>query len=163
MKMLDKAIAQHVTADETVVIVLRGYSIADSPRYGLLLSLYFVWLFLMTWWFRFGTVGMVIFGIGLVGLMTYTVRSFIIWYLDVMILTTQRLIDIVRTGLFAKRVQIVPWLEVQAVSYAQEGMMATLFHYGTITITTKHGDTVTVQHVYQPQQIREMMAHYVTH
>lgn len=162
-KLLDKTIAQHVTANETVVAVLRGYSIADSPRYGLLLFVYFGWLFLMTWWFTFGVVGITIFTVGLVSLVGYTVRSFIIWNLDVMILTTQRLIDIARTGLFAKQVQIVLWPEVQAVSYAQTGMMATVFHYGTITVTTNRGAIITVQHIYQPQIIRELMAQYVAH
>lgn len=162
MGKLDKIIAQHVAEDEAVVTVLRGYSIADSPRYVLLLGVYFGWLFLMPWWFRLGLVGVLVFTGGLCCIVAYTIRRFIIWYLDVMILTTQRLIDVARTGLFAKEVRIIPWLEVHTISYAQEGMMATLFHYGTITVTTNRGSNITVQHVYNPQQIRELMADYVT-
>ncbi|MFA5995712.1 MAG: PH domain-containing protein [Patescibacteria group bacterium] len=161
MFQLDKLIKAYVKEEEKLVAVIRECIIANILLYAILIGSYFLWLFLMAWLFKFGQFGVIIFLLGLFVLLIFTIRHFIIWYFDVMILTDQRFIDIQRTGVFTKHVQIITWSMVQQVSYAQTGILAILGHYGNIIITLKSGQVITMQHVVKPQLIREMLASYV--
>lgn len=58
------------------------------------------------------------------------------YYLDVWIITSQRIINIDQITLFSREVSEIPMNRVQDVTIDVKGVMATLFKFGTIRIQT---------------------------
>lgn len=58
------------------------------------------------------------------------------YYLDVWIITNERLVNIEQRGLFSRSVAELRYYRVQDVKSEVNGFLATLFNYGTITVET---------------------------
>jgi hypothetical protein len=69
----------------------------------------------------------------IVGLMLY---GFVDYYLDVYIVTDERIVDITQSGFFKRSISELHLHEVQDVSARVEGFFATMVHYGQIEIQT---------------------------
>lgn len=61
---------------------------------------------------------------------------FVDFYLDMWIITNDRLVDIEQTGLFARTVAEVDLYQIQDVSSDIRGFFPTLFNYGTLSLQT---------------------------
>ncbi len=61
---------------------------------------------------------------------------FIDYYLDVWIVTTERIVDIEQKGLFRREVAGLTLTKIQDVSMTQTGIIPTFFNYGDVTIQT---------------------------
>lgn len=62
--------------------------------------------------------------------------GFVDYYLDVYILTDERIVDIKQTGFFKREISELHLREVQDVSAQVKGFFPTMFHYGNIFIQT---------------------------
>lgn len=69
----------------------------------------------------------------ILGLLLY---GFVDYYLDVYILTDERIVDIQQVGFFRREIAELHLREVQDVSAQVKGFFPTLFHYGDILIQT---------------------------
>lgn len=69
----------------------------------------------------------------ILGLLLY---GFIDYYLDVYIITDERIVDIRQLGLFKREIAELHLREVQDVSAKVDGFFPTLFHYGDVHIQT---------------------------
>lgn len=58
------------------------------------------------------------------------------WYLDVWILTEERIVDIKQAGLFARDVSELELNRVQDVTVQARGVFSTVFNYGNVQIQT---------------------------
>jgi uncharacterized membrane protein YdbT with pleckstrin-like domain len=67
------------------------------------------------------------------GLMLY---GFVDYYLDVYIVTDERIVDITQSGFFKRSISELHLHQVQDVSARVEGFFATMMHYGQIEIQT---------------------------
>ncbi len=63
-------------------------------------------------------------------------HSFIDFYLDVWIVTNDRIVDIEQQGMFARTISELKLYQVQDVTSEIKGVFATAFHYGTIYVQT---------------------------
>ncbi|OGZ98823.1 MAG: hypothetical protein A3C07_00620 [Candidatus Sungbacteria bacterium RIFCSPHIGHO2_02_FULL_47_11] len=64
---------------------------------------------------------------------------FLMWmdyYLDMWVITNERLIDIEQRGLFNREVSEIPLNRIQDVTIQETGIIETLLHFGTIKIQT---------------------------
>jgi len=84
--------------------------------------------------------------------------GFLIWvdyYLDVWIVTSQRVINIEQRGLFARHVSELKFTQLQDVSTEVEGFIPTLLNYGDIHAQTAAEETrFTFRHVPNPYRIK---------
>lgn len=62
--------------------------------------------------------------------------GFVDFYLDVYIITDERIVDIRQAGFFKRQIAELHLREVQDVSAAVDGFFATFFHYGDVHIQT---------------------------
>jgi len=62
--------------------------------------------------------------------------GFIDYYLDVYIITNERIVDIKQTGFFRREINELHLREVQDVSARVKGFFSTIFHFGDIFIQT---------------------------
>jgi hypothetical protein len=82
---------------------------------------------------QFITLGGSIYLLFILGLLLY---GFVDYYLDVYIITDERIVDIKQTGFFRREISELHLREVQDVSARVKGFFPTFFHYGDIFIQT---------------------------
>ena len=81
---------------------------------------------------------------------------FIDFYLDIMIITNDRLVDIEQKGLFARTISEVELYQIQDVTSEVEGFFPTLFGYGNLIIQTASAiPKVTMHDIPNPHTLRQ--------
>ena len=63
-------------------------------------------------------------------------HSFIDYYLDIWIITPERIVNIEQEGLFAREVSELKLLNIQDVTSDVRGLFPTMFGYGNVTVQT---------------------------
>lgn len=144
--------------DEAVRAVLRRHMATLLP--SLALSMVFIVLpfFFLFPLFSLGTLGVIGFGIIIVLGIIIAARSLYLWDADVLILTTDRAIDVDQKGLLSRRVSELQLSAVQDVSWKREGIWQTVFRMGSLTIQTA-GATAPIQAeaIPRPEQMHELI------
>ncbi len=86
-------------------------------------------------------------------LLFYT--EFTDYYLDLWIITNDRILDMEQMGLFAKTVSEIDLFRIQDVTTDVHGVFATFFDYGTVTITTASNNAnLAFRNIPHPDKIR---------
>jgi membrane protein YdbS with pleckstrin-like domain len=89
----------------------------------------------------------------LVILFFYT--QFTDYYLDLWVVTNDRIIDIEQFGLFSRTISEVDLFRLQDVTTDVHGVFATFFNYGTVTVTTASENTsIIFRNVPDPNTVR---------
>lgn len=92
-------------------------------------------------------------------LVTYFFIRWIDFYLDVAIVTTDRIVDIDQRGLFRRTVDELDCKMIQDVSAAKHGILQTLFNFGTVEIQTAgERRNFTFAGVPDPNRVQELVA-----
>lgn len=146
---------------EVIVTIVREYLITRAIPLAIGSTVYLATLFFIYPLFNLGIGGVLTWLVVLTLTLGYLLRLLYLWYYEVLIVTDQRCIDIQRPGLFTRQVQEFPWSSVTDVVFSQRGIWAALFKYGTVTLVLESNQMVALQHVYQPDQLRDILAEYV--
>lgn len=64
----------------------------------------------------------------------YTAHIFLVWSINVYMVTTKRLLHIAHTGLFKKMVSETPLDRILNVSFRTTGLFSTIFRYGDVLV-----------------------------
>ena len=96
------------------------YALSPVPLTDIL-PLEFFWLLTVLWWW---------------GVWTSTFVAFMNYYLDVFIITDERILHIEQHGPFSRTVAELRLERIQDVSIEQHGLLPTLLHFGTIRVQT---------------------------
>lgn len=84
--------------------------------------------------------------------------QFVDYYLDIWIVTNDRIIDTEQKGLFSRSTTELDLYRIQDVTANTEGMFKTLFHYGDVTVSTASNNTqIIFKDVLNPNEIRERL------
>lgn len=83
-----------------------------------------------------------ILGIWFLITLVYIFFEWVVWYLDLYILTTKRIVDIEQRGLFSRQVSETSLDRIQDVTFEIKGILATFFNYGNVRIETAGSETV---------------------
>ncbi len=132
--------------DERTLMEVRRHPIVFYARLVILVVLFFIPLFLSPFLVILidratsGTVGALIFGfLFTLWCLALWVAFFYQWtdyYLDVWVITNKRVFDIDQKGFFKREISVCRIEQLQDVSISVNGLMATLFKFGTIHIHT---------------------------
>lgn len=118
-----------------VILEIYPWILSDSVAYPLLVlgaSIYYLWI----WLYFFG--------------------QFIDFYLDIWIVTNDRIVNIDQQGLFARTISELDLFKVQDVTSDVKGMIPTFFNYGDVHIQTAGTEKRFIfQKVHQPHVIRK--------
>lgn len=83
---------------------------------------------------------------------------FVDFYLDLLVLTNDRLIRINQHGLFSRTIFEVDLYQIQDTTSEVNGVAASLFGYGNITIqTTSTAPKLVAEHVHNPHLLRKII------
>lgn len=84
-------------------------------------------------------------------------RFWVDYYLDMWILTTNRLIDIEQIGLFQRSVAEIPLFRIQDVSISVNGFIATFLKFGTIKIQTAGEQDFYIKDIPKVYKIKDLI------
>lgn len=96
------------------------------------------------------------------GIIIFFYSSFTSFYLDVLIITNDRLLDVDQHGLFARTVSEMNLAQVQDITTEIKGFLPTFFNYGNIII--QNAGAVTKFHLHNvrnPNKLREIILQLV--
>lgn len=80
---------------------------------------------------------------------------FLDFYLDLLVVTNDRLIDIEQIGVFARSVSEVDLYQIQDITSEVKGIFASLFNYGNLFIQTAGAtEKFNIHNVPNPEQLR---------
>lgn len=84
--------------------------------------------------------------------------QFIDYYLDIWVVTNDRIIDTEQKGLFSRSTTELDLFRIQDVTANTEGVFKTLFHFGDVIIKTASSNTnIVFKDVLHPNEIREQL------
>lgn len=86
--------------------------------------------------------------------------QFIDFYLDLWIITNDRVVAIEQMGLFSRTISELDLFRIQDVTVEIHGFFPTLFHYGNITVqTASSGSHFVFHYIHNPNEIRQALIH----
>jgi len=89
-------------------------------------------------------------------------HAWIDYYLDVWIVTNERVVNIEQKGLFSRSVSEIKLFRVQDVKAEVHGMIPTIFHYGEVTIQTAGSEIFAIfKEVPNPYEISRQVSKLV--
>jgi len=84
--------------------------------------------------------------------------QFIEFYLDIWIVTNDRIVDIEQQGLFARTISELDLYRIQDVTTEVNGFFATMLHFGNVIIKTASSTThIVFRNVSHPNEIRQAL------
>lgn len=69
-------------------------------------------------------------------LITFFYRSWIDYYLDIWVITSERIVNIEQQGLFSREISSFRLFRIQDVSADVKGLLSTFFHFGDVHVQT---------------------------
>jgi len=141
-------------ADEEIVIFARRHWVAFLGNLFLGLFLYIVPLVIfIIAIFYFPVIfaepwrGIVVVFAGIYYLImtAFIFLQWISYYFDIIIVTNQRIVDIIQEGLFNRKITEIPLLRVQDVTGKIKGFFQTLFGFGNVVVETAGEGTLNLK------------------
>lgn len=86
------------------------------------------------------------------------IRNFLDYYLDAWIVTNMGIIDVQWFGWFHRESARILYSDIQGVSYEIEGVAATVFRYGTVSVEKiSTGTSVSIEAVKNPRTVETLI------
>lgn len=126
----------------------------------LLLALLFIVLpfFFLFPMFSWGTIGVLLFGAGVMFGAGLAFRTIFVWDSDVLLVTNLRVIDVDQKGIFSRHVSESSLGAIQDVSWTKKGLWATLFGMGSVKIQTSGAQAVLeAEDIPNPERVNELI------
>ncbi|MBU1166857.1 PH domain-containing protein [Patescibacteria group bacterium] len=119
----------------------------------LVVPFFFVIFFFSRWW------TMLIFFVWISVGLGYGLFQWFTWYFDSFVVTNKRVINIDQKRIFAKSVSEANLENIQNITYEINGLMASIFGYGTIKIETAGSETsINVSGISHPADLQELIS-----
>jgi hypothetical protein len=118
--------------------------------------IYFPWYFLLKYELAASYSKLLVFGTILV--LVYAINKYLLWLLNVCLVTDKRVMIIKYHSLFNKKVSESPLLNILNVSFTTKGFWQTLFKFGSVDIQTQGlAEPLTFKNVANPSKIKDSL------
>ena len=156
--MFNNYITRNLEENEEVIEIIRRYYLTLAFPLFIYFVVILVDFFFLTWLLRRGTWGLVVFSVIFIFFVLLAVRSWVIWSLNVFVVTSKRLIDIDQKGFFERVVSECTYEKIQDVSYKIKGVFQTLLHFGNIQIQTAGNQAnLEINCIKDPHKVQELI------
>lgn len=144
---------------EVVHCLVRRHGVTLVPQLllaGLLMVVPFFLLFPLARW---GAIGTVLFVLLLASGLFVALRAFLLWDADVLIVTSERVVDVDQRGLWNRIVCETPLIFIQEVICEQKGLADAVCRMGTVRIRSAPSATaeMSASCVRRPERLRQMI------
>lgn len=99
----------------------------------------------------------------LAGLLAYLLVRWLGYYLDVWIITTERIIDVEQKTLFHREISEISLDRIQNVTIEVPGFLATMMKFGNIRIQTAGAGEFTISEVTDFERAKDLILKYSRH
>ncbi len=127
----------HLKEDEKIISVIAPHVAAYAWKYLLGLIFLFASSFFMFRLFFYGWWGNIVYGLGMFIGLYIILRTWFLNHVNVLVITSDRVVDIHRLGWFDEIISSVSYLDVKDVVVRKKGIAQSLFNFGGIAIQTK--------------------------
>lgn len=125
------------------------------PIIYILLQTLFPGLFLKE---TFYTIAILLGSLYYLSILLFFYEQFIVFYLDMWVITNDRIIDVEQLGLFSRTISELDLFRIQDVTSDVHGFFPTLLDYGTLTIKTASNNVhIVFYDIAHPNKLREHM------
>ncbi len=151
---------------EKVVYVLRRDPITFVPQFVLFLILSLIPL--IGYWFLSNFFPTLLTGpisapllvlfasIFYLSILLFLYSEFTIFYLDISIVTNDRIVEMEQLGLFSRTISELELFRIQDVTSEVNGVFPSLFHYGNVFVkTASENNNIIFHNIKNPEKIRE--------
>lgn len=155
----------HLGPNEKVLMMIHRHWIAIIGKIIVYILILFVPFFIAPMLIGFGipiSIGSSLFFF-IIYLMIVTLGLFVVWveyYLDVWIITTDRIIDINQRSLFYREISEFALENIQDIMIDVPGFIATFLKYGNITIQTSGETSFTIQQAPNIYKVKDLILDY---
>lgn len=158
----------HLEPNEEILMLIRRHWFALFRHVAIIAALFLIPSFFFTFVDLAGKLGAetqsiinFVFSLYILGLMLY---AFIVWtdyYLDVWIITNQRLVDIEQMGLFHRTISEIPMSRIQNVTLEIPGFIQTLLRFGNIRVETASQSAFVIRDAPNMYKAKDLILKYV--
>ncbi len=127
----------HLKDDEKINVVVQPYILTYVWKYLFGLAFLFASSFFMFRLFGYGWWGNIVYGLGIFLGVYIIFRAWFMSRANVLVITSDRVVDIHRLGWFDEVLSSVSYLDVKDVAVRKKGIAQSLFNFGGIAIATK--------------------------
>lgn len=157
--MFERQLTRNLKDGEEVIRIVRRYP--GSLLFPAVLPVVFLFspFFLLFPLLRLGIFGVLAFVALLAVGCILLLRLIVLYSLNALVITNQRLIDVDQRGFFHREVSESTFDKIQDVSFSMKGVSQTLFRYGTLLIQTAGAQAnLEIRYVQNPEHIQELIA-----
>ncbi|MDP3964849.1 MAG: PH domain-containing protein, partial [bacterium] len=134
--MFEGYFTKYLKEGEEVISIERRYYLTFVFQAALALMLVLIPFFFLFPLFRLGGFGVLsFFALLLLGLVVLT-RQGVMYYLNGLVITKERIMDFDQRGLFNRVVSETTYAKIQDVSFEIKGVLQTMLNYGNLEIKT---------------------------
>lgn len=155
---IDDYLTTQLKDGERLVRLVRPHVAMVLPGVAVGTGLMVLDFFLIAWWFQHHQWGGWGFGLLLLIAAIVMFRSLYIWRMNLLVVTTMRVIDMEQRGLFERHVTEAAYEKVQDIRYSIRGLWSTIFRFGTITIQTAGQDSLDLRFVVNPVAVQRELS-----
>jgi len=95
--------------------------------------------------------------LGIIFALSYGFYTWLTWYYNVYVLTSERIIEAHQKGLFNKEVKEIDLQKVQDITYSVSGFLSTVMELGNVKIKSVSGMEIEMKNVSKPSVVREVI------
>ena len=118
--------------------------------------IYFPWFILLKYEIAANHLRLLLFWTLLV--LIYALRKFLLWLLNVYLLTNQRLVCVNYYGLFDKKVLESPLDKILNVSFSVSGLWQSLFQFGEVEVRVAGlSDALRLKNIAHPSRVKDLL------
>lgn len=151
----------HLQPEEKIIEVVRRYAFTYAWQYVFGLVLLFTSAFFMFWLIGQGWWGDAVLGLGVLAGLLVIFRTWFFNSFNLLVVTTDRVIDINRPGWFEEVISFAGYGDIQDAFIAKRGVFSSIFNYGTLTVETKSRQFVLeIEKIHCPQRIQALIVEY---
>ncbi len=152
-----KKVFQGQKDGEELIMIFRKHWFGIIKPICLFTLLFVVSVLILVYWFDITIMLIVGFVILLLAIF-YFLYNYLLWWQDVYILTTQRVIDVDQKSLFHRVVSEAELKNIQDTNYEVEGFWRTMLNFGRVKIlTASSGQSIVFEDISNPHKVQEMI------
>lgn len=156
----------HMSVVDNIELKPRERVLKEVRRFPLVYAGHYVIatiIMLLPFFFLFPLMKLRAWGVGIGGAclffgLYHLIKTTYLWYHNVFVITTERIIDFDQRGFFERVVSQSSWEKVQDVSFHINGAFQVFFRYGDVNIKSAWGSVdLCVPSVFRPSKIQRLM------
>jgi len=156
--MFESYYIKHLKEGEEIIRIVRRFYLTYAFHLTIAILIVLMAFFFLFPLFRLGPWGVFGFFLIIVIGIFYAIRQTIIYYLNGLVITKERILDFDQRGLFDRVVSESTYEKIQDVSFKVKGVWQTFFNFGDIEIQTAAAQAnLEVKNVARPQNIQDII------